>query len=171
MTMRVEMGGGMPEPGPPGPRSGRPRRSASAGEGEVVSAIVPETETGEIVDRVLAPLHLSPELAGTARIVLTEALNNVAEHAYGGAAPGRVEVDCRTTEAHLVIRLSDEGRAMPDLSLPEGQPADLSGEGAALPEGGFGWFLIRQLTDTQVYDRADGRNHLLLEIPLRPARG
>jgi serine/threonine-protein kinase RsbW len=46
---------------------------------------------------------------------------------------------------------------MPNLQLPQGAPADLS-DLDDLPEGGFGWFLIRAMTSDLVYHRTGGQN-------------
>lgn len=48
---------------------------------------------------------------------------------------------------------------MPGLCLPPGlqQPVDLLED---IPEGGYGWFLIRSLTKDLAYHRINGTNHL-----------
>ncbi len=94
--------------------------------------------------------------------MLAEVLNNVAEHAYGRAGwagggggvgrPGGVR--CRVT---------DRGHPMPGGEPPEGllpavQPHDL-------PEGGFGWFLIRELSRDLRYARIGGENVLSFVVP------
>ena len=111
----------------------------------------------------MKPLRaLSDEIRGTVAIVLAEALNNVVEHAYrDGPGPIRICVD------HLapVLRVSvyDQGLPMPNEQLPQGLLKPLV-EGEELPEGGFGWFLIRTLTMDLAYERHGNLNHLCFEV-------
>ncbi len=108
---------------------------------------------------------------GTVELVLAEVLNNIVEHAYAGGT-GPVEVDLWATASGLGFQVVDAGHPMPNGTLPEGQLPDLPqvGDGppdlADLPEGGFGWHLIRSLTKDLSYARHDGRNLLTFEIPL-----
>jgi serine/threonine-protein kinase RsbW len=111
-----------------------------------------------------APVQDLPEDdRGTVELVLAEVLNNVAEHAYAGGS-GPVEVGLCATPLGLACRIVDRGLAMPNGELPTGAlphstPADL-------PEGGFGWHLIRSLTADLTYARSAGQNRLSFLIPL-----
>jgi serine/threonine-protein kinase RsbW len=111
-----------------------------------------------------APLHaLTEDDRGTVELVLAEVLNNVVEHAYAGAS-GPVEVGLCATPHGLACRIVDQGLAMPGGALPEGRlPAAAPSE---LPEGGFGWHLIRSLTADLTYARCAGQNRLSFLIPL-----
>ena len=114
----------------------------------------------------LPPLcHLSDDARGTAELVLAEVLNNIAEHAYGDQ-PGPVTVAIRQTSAGLRCVIIDQGKAMPNGTLPEGplpNPRDLPLED--LPEGGFGWHLIRSLTTDLRFARVNGSNRLEFLLP------
>jgi len=99
-------------------------------------------------------------------IVLAEALNNIAEHAYAGAAAGRVRLCLKVYGDRIVARISDAGRPLGGDGAPAGLAPGLDGPRMALPEGGFGWFLIRALASDVAYARRGGRNHLRLTIPL-----
>ena len=60
----------------------------------------------------------------------------------------------------------DEGLVMPDGQLPKGRR--LGGPGVALedlPEGGFGWHLIRSLCADLTYSRVDRQNRLAFILP------
>lgn len=104
--------------------------------------------------------HLSQDRRGSAELVLAEVLNNVAEHAYPQAT-GPVSVSIGRTDKGLRFVIVDQGLPMPDGVLPTGElPASFVGPLAALPEGGFGWHLIRSLTTDLSYSRANGCNHL-----------
>ena len=130
------------------------------------------------VRQALADLLAAPQVRalggadrGTVELVLAEVLNNIVEHAYAGGT-GPVEVDLWATNTGLSFRVADAGSAMPDGTLPPGQLPDLPpfGDGpselADLPEGGFGWHLIRSLTRDLTYARHGGRNLLTFAIAL-----
>jgi serine/threonine-protein kinase RsbW len=101
------------------------------------------------------------EERGTAELVLAEALNNIVEHAYA-QGPGDIEVTIRRVQGDLDCRIVDKGLPMPDDDPPQGRlpvqdPDDL-------PEGGFGWFLIRTLSRDLRYARVGCRNELTFRL-------
>jgi serine/threonine-protein kinase RsbW len=105
---------------------------------------------------------LGDEGRGTAEIVLAEALNNIVEHAYGGQA-GDIRVEVLRQEGDILCRIRDQGRPMPGGAAPPGALQPL-GEHEDLPEGGFGWFLIRVLARDVQYDRDGGENILTFRL-------
>jgi len=107
---------------------------------------------------------LSVDARGTTEIVLAEVLNNIVEHAYA-AGPGEIGLTLRYGAPDLWCEIADAGLPMPNATLPDGQGPVL-GPGDALPEGGFGWFLIRTLTEDLAYQRTDGRNLLCFRLRL-----
>lgn len=111
--------------------------------------------------------RLSQDGRGTAELVLAEVLNNVTEHAYAAGA-GPVSVTFRPEDKGVRCLIVDQGAPIPGGTLPEGRLP--GGPGTALqdlPEGGFGWHLIRTLTADLVYQRQDGRNRLSFLLPDR----
>lgn len=104
---------------------------------------------------------LSEDARGTAELVLAEALNNIVEHAYA-TDPGVIEVTLEPAPVGLSCLIVDQGRPMPGGQLPHGilPPADTEHP----PEGGFGWFLIRNLSQDLRYARTDGRNRLSFRL-------
>lgn len=96
------------------------------------------------------------------QIALAEAINNVIEHAYAGSTAGDVLVQCSLETDQLWVNIKDAGAPFPDNKLPEGKPAVITEDINDLPEGGFGWFLIRELTSDIQYARQSGRNELSL---------
>lgn len=117
--------------------------------------------------------NLSADHRGTVQVVLAEVLNNIAEHAYTGGN-GEISVSLRQTGAGLHCLVTDDGVAMPGGTLPVGNhPAQRHGRPdlplqdmplADLPEGGFGWHLIRRLTQDLHYARVGGQNRLTFLI-------
>jgi serine/threonine-protein kinase RsbW len=142
-------------------------RDTVPGEGAPLARIVfPGTPCA--VREALAALIHGPILAsvpdderGTAELVLAEALNNIVEHAYA-QGPGDIEVTIRRVQGDLDCRIVDMGLPMPDEAPPKGSlpvqdPDDL-------PEGGFGWFLIRTLSRDLRYARVGSSNELTFRL-------
>ncbi|MEM6938876.1 MAG: ATP-binding protein [Pseudomonadota bacterium] len=118
----------------------------------------------EIFD-ALAPLGLTPEELSTVELVLAEALNNIMEHAYPADGDGGpVEIECSHLSDGLHFALCDRGAAMPNGALPVGTLPDHEVDTDHLPEGGFGWFLIKDLAKDVEYQRLDDQNRLRLRI-------
>ena len=105
---------------------------------------------------------------GSIELALAEAINNIVEHAYAGQPIGTIELGCSLCPTHLAISLRDAGKAIPGGVLPDGKEQDVNVPIPDLPEGGFGWFLIRQLTTSLAYRRNGEFNELDLgfELPI-----
>jgi serine/threonine-protein kinase RsbW len=102
---------------------------------------------------------LSADDRGTAEIVLAEAVNNIVEHAYATYS-GTIELTLTCQGASLCCSLIDHGLSMPGDQLPAGRlgsPEDLA-------EGGFGWHLIRTLSQDLAYARDGTRNRLSFRL-------
>ncbi|MEX0276238.1 MAG: ATP-binding protein [Ruegeria sp.] len=112
--------------------------------------------------RQLLSRGVPPEWVDSVKIAVAEAINNVVEHAYAGPKPGMVNLKCRMMQTALEIQIVDKGAAMPGLHPPDGIPPNIVKERQHLPEGGFGWFMIHQLTSGVIYKREDGINRLCL---------
>ncbi|WP_253948995.1 ATP-binding protein [Mangrovicoccus sp. HB161399] len=118
----------------------------------------------------LPRLGLAEPEIGTAEIVLAELLNNIVEHAYDPGAEGGIELECERRKTRLVCTISDGGGPMPGDRLPEKGLAATDVARQDLPEGGFGWFLIRELVEELSYARQDGKNIVRFGLGLgRPA--
>ena len=106
--------------------------------------------------------NLPEDSHGTTELALAEALNNVVEHAYATYS-GQIEISVQREPHQLHVQIIDTG-----LPLPGAQPpyCDMSDTDtiADLPEGGFGWCLIRSLVQNLTYGRERGRNMLTFGI-------
>lgn len=102
--------------------------------------------------------RLNEDSQGTVQIVLAEVLNNIAEHAYA-RYPGQINVLIEDLAGELLFQIHDTGLPMPGGHLPGGQLKTAT-ELEDLPEGGFGWYLIRTLTKGLTYRRQGERNTL-----------
>jgi serine/threonine-protein kinase RsbW len=99
-------------------------------------------------------------------LVLSEVLNNVVEHAFADTLDGQISLKLRLLPNHLECTVTDSGRALPNGQLPKGRLAPMSDNRADLPEGGFGWYLIRTLAENVQYRRLAGANHLRFVLSL-----
>ncbi|MEO0939364.1 MAG: ATP-binding protein [Pseudomonadota bacterium] len=126
----------------------------------------PRHALSALLDR-LGPLQLDIEEAGTLELILAEALNNICEHAYSGQEnSGPIDIACVHGPNGLQFQIEDEGAPMPGGRTPLGVSADVDVELADMPEGGFGWFLIKDLAKDVQYQRSGTRNQLRLRVAI-----
>lgn len=104
---------------------------------------------------------VAPDAAATVEQVLAEVCNNVTEHAYAQAS-GPMELCVRLEHRAAHCRIVDQGLALPAGTPPNGPPVNPRD----LPEGGFGWYIIRSLTSALDYRSVDGHNELRLSVKL-----
>ena len=125
--------------------------------------------------------RISEDTLGRLELVLAEVMNNVAKHARPRPAPGRdgpghdgqgragaeeaplIHLCIVQHDTGLACAITDDGVSVPDecllpRSLPQGEAGDL-------PEGGFGWYLIQDLTQALCYYRERKRNFLAFCVP------
>ena len=118
----------------------------------------------------LRPLELDVEESGTIELVLAEVLNNIVEHAYPPSHPsGPIAIECAHGQDGLILKIKDEGHAMPDGKMPLGELSHLDVELEDMPEGGFGWFLITHLAKDVRYERVGRENHLDMRLAVGTA--
>lgn len=114
----------------------------------------------------LRKIPLVEEDLATVEVVLAEVMNNIAEHAYAWRRDGEMILVLRHGPDGLRVSVSDEGIAMPGLPVPDCEGLDPSAPLSDMPEGGFGWLIIRQLARDLSYTRQDDVNHLSFRIEL-----
>jgi serine/threonine-protein kinase RsbW len=91
------------------------------------------------------------------KIALDEGFTNAVRYAHKDLPPETpIDIELTLWEERLEIRIWDHGEPFDPDTLEEPIPGT--------PQvGGYGWFLMRRLTDRVVYERCfDGRNCLLL---------
>jgi len=108
---------------------------------------------------------LSEPAVGSLEIVLAEILNNIVKHAYRDGG-GRIDLCIGAVPGALLCRVSDQGRPMPGGSLPDPARLQPGLRLADLPEGGFGWRMVRDLALDLQYRRHAGRNILRFRMAL-----
>lgn len=109
---------------------------------------------------------LTPEEMGSVEIVLAEALNNVVEHAYPAEEPGDIRLTLRLRRTGVMVEIRDQGRPMPNGRAPLGNHPMAEFDPDPMPEGGYGWYLIRELVQDLIYDRRDGANFLVFRLAI-----
>ncbi len=112
----------------------------------------------------LSRMKLIEEELTTVEVVLAEVMNNVAEHAYAWRRDGEMVLGLRMTAEGLTISVTDDGLPMPDVELPFGERLDPTVPLGDMPEGGFGWLIIRQLARDVTYRRHQDVNQLSFRI-------
>ncbi len=98
------------------------------------------------------------------QIVVAEILNNIVEHAYEGRETGRLAMRLFYDPARVFAVFCDAGAPMPENRLPPGGPFNPDCAVTDLPEGGFGWAMIRDLVSDLRYRRVAGQNHLSFRL-------
>lgn len=107
---------------------------------------------------------VAPDDLSSIEIVLAEALNNIVEHAYPDGQPGDVHLYIRQRRTGLLVEIRDQGKPMPKGRAPIGNHPMTEFNNDPMPEGGYGWFLIRELVRDLIYDREDGENFLVFRM-------
>ena len=110
---------------------------------------------GALAERHSLPARFRAEML----VVLDEVLSNVRRHAFGDRKAHDVELDFHLEPGSLTLAVADSGAPFDPLSL---RPPDTTAPLAQRRVGGLGVLIVRSLTDTQTYERRDGRNHLRL---------
>ncbi|PVH27893.1 ATP-binding protein [Pararhodobacter oceanensis] len=116
------------------------------------------------VKQGLTKAGLGEEDLATVELILAEALNNVVEHAYADA-PGPVELSVALQSYGLSCSIIDSGRPMPSDDAPN-PDLPVIDPPIEIPEGGFGWHIIRCLTRDLEYRRDGMQNRLSMTVPL-----
>lgn len=117
------------------------------------------------VRAVAAELGCDESTCFQIQLGLTEAVNNVIEHAYHFHPDRRVNVNIEAAQGYIELRITDNGVPFPleceakSLDAAAHVPDPLDGEHH---ERGRGLWIIHQTMDSVKFDRIDGRNHLLL---------
>jgi len=126
------------------------------------------TVIGTLLDHIF-PNTPTDDVLATFEIALAEVINNIIEHACRYDANAVIEVRVSRCAGGVQFHFVDSGVEMPAGKLPAGQLRDLGCARQDLPEGGFGWFLIRTLTDDLRYSRKGDENHLSFRLQIDAA--
>jgi serine/threonine-protein kinase RsbW len=111
----------------------------------------------------LVQVGVSHEKITDVQIVMAEALNNVIEHGFASDNSGHIGIDIEVANGSIVAEISDNGK---EFTPPEANQTPLqdNDDFDHLPEGGFGWILIREITTSYTFHRIANENRLILNF-------
>ncbi|AXJ02055.1 serine/threonine-protein kinase RsbW [Cyclonatronum proteinivorum] len=96
------------------------------------------------------------------RLVVVEALNNVAEHAYKSDKNGDISIYLSFTLDYVLISISDKGITNMLGIEPKELTIDIN-DPDSLPEGGFGFNIMHNVMDEISYHTHENINTLTLK--------
>jgi serine/threonine-protein kinase RsbW len=147
---------------------------------ECRTALVPASAAGvrlaaEAFDAFASARGIPVEVVRSVQVALDEILSNTVRHGYGSRGEGgRIEIGFEVAGGILEVTIQDDAPAFDPLAAPV--PDTTSGL-ADRPAGGLGILLTRRLMDDVEYERASGRNRVILRkrtggatAPPRPER-
>jgi len=100
------------------------------------------------------------------QLAVDEACSNIIEHAYGGEGRGDIQCVCTINRVGLTVTLRDQGAPFDPSSIPD---PDLYSPLEERREGGWGLYLMRQLTDELRFESIPGTGNVLTMIKRRHA--
>ncbi|TVP74289.1 MAG: ATP-binding protein [Rhodobacteraceae bacterium] len=115
--------------------------------------------TVRTVETHLSALGLARDVIDDLNLALTEAMTNIARHGYLSKG-GEISLSIRVEGDYLKCQLEDHGVAFNPDALGRSSP-----DPAELREGGYGWYIIRKLSENLCYARENGRNQLSFWLP------
>jgi serine/threonine-protein kinase RsbW len=119
---------------------------------------------GEEVRAACTTFGLGSAAAGEVELSVVEMVNNTIEHGYQMDGSGWVEVSLESDGRRLRVAIRDGGRAMPAGALANATMPDVDPtRREALPEGGMGLHIVKQLMDDVRYESSEARNTVIME--------
>jgi sigma-B regulation protein RsbU (phosphoserine phosphatase) len=116
-------------------------------------------ELNDFIESIGQKLEMDPMMIGQVQLAVEEAVVNVMNYAYPEGRKGFVTVKAMSDGHELRLVVIDSGMAFDPTSK---EKADVSLSVEDRPIGGLGIFLVRELMDSINYERADGRNLLMM---------
>ncbi len=131
---------------------------------EIPAVIASLGTIAHFVQDVAANAGLDRTAAYRLRLAVDEIATNIITYGYGGAtAADVITVECRVTDAQVIIELIDRGQAFDPLTSPL-DPDELTKPLQARHIGGLGIFLARSYVDNFRYERVKDTNHNVLAM-------
>lgn len=111
------------------------------------------------LDRLGAEHHLAREVLADMQVALDEVLTNITNYAYTDKAEHEIHIRLQVLDNVLEAVIEDDGAPFDPLAIPA---PDVSAPLRERRVGGVGIHFVRSLMDEVAYDRAGGRNRLVL---------
>jgi anti-sigma regulatory factor (Ser/Thr protein kinase) len=102
---------------------------------------------------------LPAKLVATMNMALDELVSNIIKYGFADDGPHEIGMRYAIENGEIVAEIVDDGLPF---NMLEREDPDLSLSIEDKPIGGLGVYLVKQLTDSQDYQRRDDRNHLVL---------
>jgi serine/threonine-protein kinase RsbW len=118
---------------------------------------------GQLVAAFGAEHGLPSQVVFDLTLALDEILTNVMSYGYTDEADHEIVVRLSQQAGTLVAEVEDDGRPFNPLDVP---PPDLDAAIEDRPIGGLGLHLVRRVSDGLDYERAAGKNRLVLRKTL-----
>jgi serine/threonine-protein kinase RsbW len=132
-----------------------------------ISRVEQLAQANAFVTSCLDRFHIDPTIAFKVLLALEEAFVNICHHAYQNSEGG-IEITCSCDDdpdPAFVLEIADKGAPFDVLSLPD-PDTTLSVE--ERPVGGLGIYLIRTLSSSAIYTRANNQNRLQMRFMKKP---
>lgn len=113
----------------------------------------------DAVDRFAAEHRLSDDVVGDMQVALDEVLTNIVEYGYTDDADHEIRIRLRVIENVLEATIEDDGVPF---NLLESPAPDVTAPLSERRVGGLGIHFVKNLMNEISYDRAGGRNRLVL---------
>ena len=108
---------------------------------------------------------LKADVIFSAALVLEEVVTNIIKYAYADEYVHEIHIEASMGEEDLVLRITDDGQEFDVLSAA---PPDMDKPIEERPPGGLGIHIVRSIARHIEYERAEGKNKLVLSIALNP---
>lgn len=117
--------------------------------------------------------NLPPDAMGRVELVLAEIMNNIVNHGAkdripAGTAPRArsIHLSVACHDNGVACAILDDGATLPLACLSPPTRRASRARARTLPEGGFGWLIIHDLTQSLAYFREEGYNLLAFNVPM-----
>ncbi len=120
-------------------------------------SLQPQLSELQSIKKLLQEMFAELSLLKKVLLVCDEIFTNIVT--YSGA--DQIDFCCDRMEKKAVLLLADNGKAF-DPTQADTVPKDFE----EMDTGGMGIAMVRQMTDTMLYQRRSGKNYLLLTVPL-----
>jgi serine/threonine-protein kinase RsbW len=117
----------------------------------------------DAVDRLGAECHLAAGIVEDMQVALDEVLTNILNYAYADQGEHEIRVRLRIVDGALEATVEDDGKPFNPLQIA---PPDTRAPLSERRIGGVGAHFVKNLMSDVSYDRANGRNRLVLKRKL-----
>lgn len=127
-----------------------------------------DSDLGELVRvkdevaRALDPLSPSRQCLADTLLIVEEVLSNIVRHGHGGEPGHEILLDLHHDDGILTLRFEDCAPAFDPTAHTRASAPGPDDEREAMPMGGVGIVLVREMAETVDYRRQDGRNCLTI---------